>query len=128
MDALDSDVMLAAVDLHRSVVQLKARRLFLRREEEPSRKQPISSEEGVTRTAAGILMLASYRNQCVHIFIRPAMLATALSVTKSSQRGEKKRLFLGCFFFDFTRLFLIPPPNPRSTVCLFFLPAGRPLQ
>lgn len=91
---LDSDVMSAAVALHRSVVRLSAGRVFLvREEEEPARKHPISSEESVTRTAAGMLMLASYRNQCVHVFIRPAMLATAISVTKSTQRDELLAFF-----------------------------------
>lgn len=97
---LDSDVMSAAVALHRSVVRLSAGRVFLvREEEEPARKHPISSEESVTRTAAGMLMLASYRNQCVHVFIRPALLATAISVTKSTHRGEKIDLLwiLGVF-------------------------------
>lgn len=94
----DSDVMSAAVALHRSVVQHKAGRLFLVREEEPARKHPINSEEGVMRTAAGMLMLASYRNQCVHVFVRPAMLATAICVTKSTQRGEKNYYYYLHFF------------------------------
>lgn len=91
--------------MHRSVVQHKAGRVFLVREEEPARKHPISSEEGVMRTAAGMLMLASYRNQCVHVFVRPAMLATAICVTKSTQRGEL--FFLLFFFCGFCGLALI---------------------
>lgn len=95
----DSDVMSAAAALHRSVVQHKAGRVFLVREE-PARKHPINSEEGVMRTAAGMLMLASYRNQCVHVFVRPAMLATAICVTKSTQRGEKI-IIIFCGFCGF---------------------------
>lgn len=89
--------MSAAVTLHCSVIQLKAGRVFLVREEEPARKHPITTEESMTRTAAGMLMLASYRNQCVHVFIRPAMLATAINVTKSTQRGKKKKVYFVCF-------------------------------
>lgn len=84
----DSDVMSSAVAIHRSVVQHKAGRVFLVGEEEPARKHPVSPEERVMATAAQMLMLASYRNQCVHVFVRPAMLAAAIRVTKSSQRGK----------------------------------------
>lgn len=115
-DVLNSDVMSAAVALHRSVVWLKAGRVFLVREEEPARKHPISSVESVTRTAAGMLMLASYRNQCLHVFIRPAMLATAMSVTKSSQRGEQVYILWVFFWFcfDFPCFVLIfNPLRPR---------------
>uniref|UniRef100_A0A8C6TZ81 Si:ch73-21k16.5 n=1 Tax=Neogobius melanostomus TaxID=47308 RepID=A0A8C6TZ81_9GOBI len=50
------------------------------------RKHTISAEEEVNRTAVAMLMLASYRNQLLHIFLRSAMLATAIHVTKSTQR------------------------------------------
>lgn len=120
----DSDVMSAAVALHRSVVQHKAGRVFLVREEEPARKHPINSEEGVMRTAAGMLMLASYRNQCVHVFVRPAMLATAICVTKSTQRGEKIIIIIYYLWFlrfcsDFIGLFLIPSPTPDELFAFF---------
>ncbi|XP_075900649.1 dihydroxyacetone phosphate acyltransferase [Nelusetta ayraudi] len=106
----DSDVMSAAVALHRSVVQHKAGRVFLVREEEPARKHPINSEEGVMRTAAGMLMLASYRNQCVHVFGRPAMLATAICVTMSTQRDELFAFF--CFLRDvFSNEFIFVPES-----------------
>lgn len=81
--------MSSTVAIHRSVVHRKAGRVYLVREEEPARKRPISPEEGVIRTAAAVLMLASYRNQSIHIFLRPAMLATAIHITKTTQRGER---------------------------------------
>lgn len=87
-DVSDTDVMSSAVALHRSSVHRKAGRVFLVREEEPAGNQPISSEEGVIRTAAAVLMLASYRNQSLHVFVLPAMIATAMHITKSTQRGE----------------------------------------
>lgn len=84
----DSDVISSTVALHRTAVQRKAGRVYLVQEEEPARKCPISPEEGVVRTAAAVLMLASYRNQTVHVFVRPALLTTAIHVTKSTRRGE----------------------------------------
>lgn len=74
--------------LHCSIVHRKAGRVYLVQEEELARKRPISLEEGVTRTAAAVLMLASYRNQLLHVFVRPALLATAIHITKSTQRSE----------------------------------------
>lgn len=80
--------MSSTVAIHRSVLHRKAGRVYLVREEAPARKHPISPEEGVIRTASGVLMLASYRNQSLHVFLRPAMLATAIHVTKTTRRGE----------------------------------------
>lgn len=87
--------MSSAMALHRSVVRHRAGRIHLVQEEEPARKRPISPEEGVMRIAAPVLMLASYRNQALHVFVRPALLATSIHITKSRQRGEG----LGVIFF-----------------------------
>ncbi|XP_070843394.1 dihydroxyacetone phosphate acyltransferase [Chaetodon trifascialis] len=104
----DSDVMSSAVAIHRSTVHLKAGRIYLVQEEEPARKHPISPEEGVIRTAAAVLMLASYRNQSVHVFVRPAMLAMAMHVTKATQRDELFTFF--CFLQDiFSNEFIFIP-------------------
>ncbi|XP_041815042.1 dihydroxyacetone phosphate acyltransferase isoform X2 [Chelmon rostratus] len=94
----DSDVMSSAAALHRAVVHRKAGRVYLVQEEEPARRHPIGPEEGVTRTAAAALMLASYRNQSVHVFVRPAMLAMAMRVTRATQRDELFTFF--CFLQD----------------------------
>lgn len=82
----DQDVLLSMVTLHHSILTPKGDMVCLVREEAPVRKHPISAEEEVNRTAAAMLMLASYRNQSLHVFLRPAMLATAIHVTKSTQR------------------------------------------
>lgn len=79
--------MLTNLALHRAIVQHKSGRIYLVREEEPARKRSTSPEEGVIRTAAAVLMLASYRNQCLHLFVRPAMLATTMHITKTTKRG-----------------------------------------
>ncbi|XP_071335118.1 dihydroxyacetone phosphate acyltransferase [Trachinotus anak] len=93
--APDSDVMSSAVALHRSVVDHKAGRVYLVQDGEPARKHPISPEEGVMTIAAAVLMLASYRNQSLHIFVRPALLATAIHITKSTRRDKLFTFF--CF-------------------------------
>ncbi|TDH00307.1 hypothetical protein EPR50_G00187210 [Perca flavescens] len=104
----DLDVMSSTVSLHRSVVHLKAGRVYLVQEEEPARKHPISPELDVIRAAAAVLMLASYRNQSLHIFVRPAMLATAIRVTKSARRDELFAFF--CFLRDiFSNEFIFIP-------------------
>lgn len=80
--------MSSTIAIHRSVLHRKAGRVYPVQEEAPARKHPVSPEEGVIRTASVVLMLASYRNQSMHVFLRPAMLATAIRVTKTTQRGE----------------------------------------
>ncbi|XP_060908259.1 dihydroxyacetone phosphate acyltransferase isoform X1 [Labrus mixtus] len=96
----DLDVMASSVALHRSIVQRKAGRVYLVREEEPAGKRPISAEEGAFRTAAAVLMMASYRNQCLHLFVRPAMVATAIHIAKTTQRDK-----IFPFFFFLQDLF-----------------------
>lgn len=106
--ASDSDVMSSTVDLHGSIVHRKAGRVYLVQEEQPERRRPIKPEEDVMRTAAAVLMLASYRNQCLHVFLRPALLATAMHVTKSTQRDELDAFF--CFLQDvFSNEFIFVP-------------------
>lgn len=80
--------MSSAVALHGTVAHCKAARVYLLQEEEPVRKHAVGPEEGVLRAAAAVLMLASYRNQALHVFVRPALLATAIRVTKSEIAGE----------------------------------------
>ncbi|XP_055005422.1 dihydroxyacetone phosphate acyltransferase-like [Boleophthalmus pectinirostris] len=94
----DQDVLLSMVALHHSIVAHTEDRVCLVREEVPVRKHPLSAEEEVNRTAAAMLMLASYRNQSLHIFLRPAMLTTAIQVTESTQRDELFTFF--CFLKD----------------------------
>ncbi|CAJ1077128.1 dihydroxyacetone phosphate acyltransferase [Xyrichtys novacula] len=104
----DSNVMQSNLVLHRSVAQRKTGRVYLVREDEPARKHLISPEEDAHRTAAAVLMMASYRNQCLHIFVRPAMLATAIHITKSGQKDELSTFF--CFLQDiFSNEFIFIP-------------------
>uniref|UniRef100_A0A665V1B1 Si:ch73-21k16.5 n=1 Tax=Echeneis naucrates TaxID=173247 RepID=A0A665V1B1_ECHNA len=108
--ASDSDVMSSTVALHCSVVHLKAGRVYLVQDEEPQRKHPISPEQGVMSAAVAVLMLASYRNQALHIFVRPALLATAMHITKSTQRDELFTVF-GFLQELFSYEFIFIPDN-----------------
>lgn len=125
--------MSSSLALHRSVVHRKDGRVYLVREGEPARKRPISPEEGVISTAASLLMLASYRNQAVHVFVRPALLATAVHVTQSTRRGEGQTCYVSqpattsreymspCFI-------VIHCSVHRRALHLLLLPTGRPRQ
>lgn len=124
--------MSSAVAIHGSIVRRKAGRVYLVREEEPARVHPLSPEDGVIRAAAPVLMLASYRNQSVHVFVRPAMLATAIRVTKSTRRGEgRTHAFLdGLKGMNCRPGFFTPIRCSvhRRALHLLLLPTGRPLQ
>lgn len=84
----DTDVLSSTVALHWSIILRKGQWVYLALEDVPVRKRPITAEEDVNRTAAAVLMLASYRNQSLHVFSRPAMLAIAIHVTKTTEKGE----------------------------------------
>uniref|UniRef100_A0A3P9CZ98 Dihydroxyacetone phosphate acyltransferase n=1 Tax=Maylandia zebra TaxID=106582 RepID=A0A3P9CZ98_9CICH len=72
----DSEVMSSTVALHHSIVHHKEDRIYLVQDEDPARQDPLSPEEGVMRMAVVVLMLVSYRNQALHVFVRPGILAT----------------------------------------------------
>ncbi|XP_068564923.1 dihydroxyacetone phosphate acyltransferase [Cebidichthys violaceus] len=107
----DPDVMSSAVALHHSIVRREAGRVYLVQEEEEEeleRKRPINPEEDVIKTAVAVLMMAAYRNQSLHIFVRPALLATAIHVAKTAQRDELFAFF--CFLRDvFSNEFIFVP-------------------
>ncbi|XP_062415568.1 dihydroxyacetone phosphate acyltransferase-like [Pungitius pungitius] len=94
----DQDVMSSAAALHHSLVRLQAGRVYLVQEDEGEREDPSRPEDDMIKAAVPMLMLASYRNQCLHVFVRPALLATAIHVTKSVQRDELFAFF--CFLRD----------------------------
>lgn len=104
----ESDVMSSSMALHHAVVRRKGGCIYLIEEEEPAGKRPMSPEEGVIRRAAAVLMVASYRNQALHVFVRPALLATAMHTTKSTQRDELFAFF--CFLQNiFSNEFIFVP-------------------
>ncbi|XP_026173923.1 dihydroxyacetone phosphate acyltransferase [Mastacembelus armatus] len=118
----DSDVMSSTVTLHHSIVRCKSGRVYLVQEEEPARRHPVSPEEGVNKTAAMVLMLASYRNQALHVFVRPALLASVIHITKSTQIDELFSCF--CFLqdvFSFEFIFIPGKSSQDFEEACFFL-------
>ncbi|KAK2883869.1 hypothetical protein Q8A67_017506 [Cirrhinus molitorella] len=81
----DSEVMSLSMKLHHSVVRCEKERVYLVEEEGPG---PVTQEEGVFRRAAAVLMCASYRNQAVHVFTRPAMVAVAATTSASNRTDD----------------------------------------
>ncbi|KAK7133957.1 hypothetical protein R3I94_015723 [Phoxinus phoxinus] len=82
---LDSEVMSSSMTLHHSVVRCERGRVYLVEEAGPG---PVTQEEGMFRRAAAVLMCASYRNQAVHVFTRPAMVAVAITTAVSRRTDD----------------------------------------
>ncbi|XP_064847861.1 dihydroxyacetone phosphate acyltransferase isoform X2 [Oncorhynchus masou masou] len=100
----ENQVMASSMALHRSVIRRHQGRVTLLEEEGPAGAGPFTTEEGVVRRARAVLMVAAYRNQALHVFIRPAMLALAIHRTRSSQREDIYsyfRFLLDLFSNDF---------------------------
>lgn len=70
--------------LHRSVVQLENGRVRLFEEAGPG---PVTQEDAVFRRASAVLMCASYRNQALHAFTRPALVAVAMTTASGYSKG-----------------------------------------
>uniref|UniRef100_A0A8C7G9P6 Glyceronephosphate O-acyltransferase n=1 Tax=Oncorhynchus kisutch TaxID=8019 RepID=A0A8C7G9P6_ONCKI len=49
---------------------------------------PVTPEEALFNRAVSVLSCASYRNQVLHVFLRPAMLAVAMHTAASSKKSE----------------------------------------
>lgn len=81
----DSEVMSSSLTLHYSVVRCERGRVFLVEEVGPG---PVTQEESVFRRAAAVLMCASYRNQAVHVFTLPAMVAVAMAKAVSNRTDD----------------------------------------
>ncbi|KAM9550981.1 dihydroxyacetone phosphate acyltransferase isoform 12-T12 [Salvelinus alpinus] len=100
----ENQVMSSSMALHRSVIRCHQGRVTLLEEEGPVGAEPFTTEEGVVRRARAVLMVAAYRNQALHVFIRPAMLALAVHTVQSSQREDIYsyfRFLLDLFSNDF---------------------------
>ncbi|CAL8316707.1 unnamed protein product [Merluccius merluccius] len=102
------EVMSSSMALHHSLVQRRGGQVFLVEEEGFGGRRPISAEEGVAWRAVAVLMVASYRNQALHVFVRPAMLAVAMHITASRRRSELQAFFI--FLLDvFSNEFVFTP-------------------
>lgn len=81
----DAEVMSSNMALHHSVVHVENGRVRLVEEVGPG---PVTQEEAVFRRASAVLMCASYRNQALHVLIRPALVAVAMTLALSYSKGK----------------------------------------
>uniref|UniRef100_A0AAR2L622 Phospholipid/glycerol acyltransferase domain-containing protein n=1 Tax=Pygocentrus nattereri TaxID=42514 RepID=A0AAR2L622_PYGNA len=85
-------VMSDSLALHHSIACREKGRVQLVEEVGPG---PVTQEEAVFRKASAVLMCASYRNQALHVFTRPALVALAMTTAASPRKEDVFRRF--CF-------------------------------
>ncbi|XP_063044529.1 dihydroxyacetone phosphate acyltransferase-like isoform X2 [Engraulis encrasicolus] len=100
------DVMSSSLSLHQSVVCCEEGRVQLLEEEGPGDEGAVTPETGVFRRAVIRLMCASYRNQAMHVFVRPTLVIMAMASVPSSKKEDVlerfkflQELFAGEFVF-----------------------------
>ncbi|KAF3850171.1 hypothetical protein F7725_019890 [Dissostichus mawsoni] len=92
-----SEVVSSSLSLHGGLVRLCEGRVHLAVEQGPSSPgealSPVTPEEELLNRAVVLLSCASYRNQALHVFLRPALLASALHTAASTQKHEVFNIF-----------------------------------
>ncbi|XP_023120049.2 dihydroxyacetone phosphate acyltransferase isoform X2 [Amphiprion ocellaris] len=88
-----SEAVSSSLSLHRGLVRISEGRVQLAFEQGGQTRpgEPCSTvtpEEELLNQAVIILSCASYRNQALHIFLRPALLASAIHTASSSNKQE----------------------------------------
>ncbi|KAF4092042.1 hypothetical protein AMELA_G00016360 [Ameiurus melas] len=91
----DSEVMSSSMALHQSVARIEKGYVRLVEEAGPG---PVTQEEFVFRRASAVLMCASYRNQALHVFTRPALVIVAMTASPSCSKEDVFGRF--CFLQD----------------------------
>uniref|UniRef100_A0A7N6AJP0 Phospholipid/glycerol acyltransferase domain-containing protein n=1 Tax=Anabas testudineus TaxID=64144 RepID=A0A7N6AJP0_ANATE len=79
-----SDVVYSSLSLHRGLVRISEGRVQLALEQGFT----FTPEEELLNQAVIMLSCASYRNQALHVFIRPALLASAIHAASSNKKQE----------------------------------------
>ncbi|XP_034383452.1 dihydroxyacetone phosphate acyltransferase [Cyclopterus lumpus] len=88
-----SEVVSSSLSLHRGLVRICEGKVQLAVEQEgpEAPEDPHSAatpEEKLLNQAVIVLSCASYRNQALHVFLRPALLASAIHTASSTQKQE----------------------------------------
>lgn len=65
----------------------------------------VTPEEELLSQAVVVLSCASYRNQALHVFIRPALLASAIHAASSNQKRETDQAVFKRAALCFLKLF-----------------------
>uniref|UniRef100_A0A1A7WZZ6 Glyceronephosphate O-acyltransferase n=3 Tax=Iconisemion striatum TaxID=60296 RepID=A0A1A7WZZ6_9TELE len=82
-----SKVVSSSLSLHRGLVRISDGWVQLASGQETP-PGTVPSEEELLNQAVVVLSCASYRNQALHVFIRPALLASAIQAASSNKRQE----------------------------------------
>uniref|UniRef100_A0A8C9VUS7 Glyceronephosphate O-acyltransferase n=1 Tax=Scleropages formosus TaxID=113540 RepID=A0A8C9VUS7_SCLFO len=86
-----SKAVASSLALHTGLVRTEGGRAQLAMEP----KEPGSPEEDLFDRAASVLSCASYRNQILHVFLRPALLGMAMQMAEASRKDD----IYSCFSF-----------------------------
>ncbi|MFT7803019.1 dihydroxyacetone phosphate acyltransferase [Arapaima gigas] len=86
-----SKAVTSGLALHAGLVRVEGSRVQLIMES----KEPGSPEERLFERAVAVLSCASYRNQILHVFLRPALLGMAMQMASTSRKDE----VYSCFSF-----------------------------
>uniref|UniRef100_H3DPA9 Glyceronephosphate O-acyltransferase n=1 Tax=Tetraodon nigroviridis TaxID=99883 RepID=H3DPA9_TETNG len=100
-----SEVVSSSLSLHPGLVRVTEGRVQLAADQGSG-----SAQEALLSRAVVLLSCASYRNQCLHVFIRPALLALALRAA-SSKKKPAEEIFSSFSFFRnlFSNEFILCP-------------------
>lgn len=82
-----SEVVSSSLTLHQGLVRLSEGKVSLALNEE-AEAGPVTPEEQVLSRAVPVISCASYRNQALHVFVRPALLATAVHTAATNNKQE----------------------------------------
>ncbi|KAF1376877.1 hypothetical protein PFLUV_G00216040 [Perca fluviatilis] len=88
-----SEVVSSSLTLHRGLVRVCEEKVQLAVEQAggpagPGPHSSVAPEEELLSQAVIVLSCASYRNQALHVFVRPALLALAIHTASSNQKQE----------------------------------------
>ncbi|XP_074541353.1 dihydroxyacetone phosphate acyltransferase isoform X2 [Halichoeres trimaculatus] len=92
-----SEVVSSSLSLHRGLVKICEGRVQLAVEQASvgGTQSTVTPEEELLSQAVVILSCISYRNQALHVFLRPALLASAIHTASSNNKQE----VFNCFSF-----------------------------
>ncbi|CAK6970199.1 dihydroxyacetone phosphate acyltransferase isoform X2 [Scomber scombrus] len=88
-----SEVVASSLSLHQGLVRISEGRVQLALEQGGQAKpekphSTITPEEDLLSQAVVVLSCASYRNQALHVFLRPALLASAIHAASSNNKQD----------------------------------------
>ncbi|XP_064196438.1 dihydroxyacetone phosphate acyltransferase isoform X1 [Anguilla rostrata] len=87
-------VVSSSLALHHGLVRVTGGRVRLAEGAAEGAQEPASPEEALFNRAVGALSCASYRNQVLHVFLRPALAAVALETAATPRNDDVYSSFL----------------------------------